>query len=63
MTLKSTQNWVQQDRNFNPFFNKITEIGDMKGDKTKISDHEALEEHHFKTNYNEDEKDEYVKEA
>jgi len=34
----------------------------MKGDKPKISDYIALEDH-FKTNYNEDEKDEYVKEA
>ena len=62
MTLKPTQNWVQQDRNFNPFFSKITQIKDMKGDKPKISDYIALEDH-FKTNYNEDEKDEYVKEA
>ena len=48
MTLKSTQKWVQKDGKFKQFFNKITKIGDMKGDKTKISDYKALEEH-FKT--------------
>ena len=48
MTLKSTQNWVQGDRKFIPFFDEIAGIGDMKGDKTKISDHEALEDY-FKT--------------
>jgi len=60
--LKSEHEWVQENKTLRDFFDNIAKIGDERQDQTKISDYKALEEH-FKKNYNEDEKDEYVREV